>query len=120
MTCRTSIRTISWTRWWGTAVFDSLSDRLNAVFDKLRSRGRVTEEDLKVALREVRIALLEADVSLKIVRQFIRSVEEKALGADVLKGLNPAQQVIKIVHDELVEILGGGGASRINTAPNPP
>jgi signal recognition particle subunit SRP54 len=107
-------------RWWETGVFESLSDRLTAVFDKLRSRGRVTEEDLKVALREVRIALLEADVSLKVVRQFINSVQEKALGADVLQGLNPAQQVIKIVHDELVEILGGGGATRVNTAPNPP
>ena len=100
-------------------MFESLSDRLNGVFEKLRSRGRVTEEDLKVALREVRIALLEADVSLKVVRSFIKSVEEKALGADVLKGLNPAQQVIKIVHDELVEVLGGG-ASRINTATHPP
>jgi len=101
-------------------VFESLSDRLNGVFEKLRSRGRVTEEDLKVALREVRIALLEADVSLKVVRQFIKSVEEKALGADVLKGLNPAQQVIKIVHDELVEVLGGGGAAKLNTAVHPP
>jgi signal recognition particle subunit SRP54 len=100
-------------------VFESLSDRLTAVFDKLRSRGKVSEEDLKVALREVRIALLEADVSLKVVRQFIKSVEEKALGADVLKGLNPAQQVIKIVHDELVEVLGGG-AAKINTANQPP
>jgi signal recognition particle subunit SRP54 len=100
-------------------VFESLSDRLNGVFEKLRSRGRVTEDDLKVALREVRIALLEADVSLKVVRQFINSVQEKALGADVLKGLNPAQQVIKIVHDELVEVLGGG-AARINTATQPP
>jgi len=100
-------------------VFESLSDRLNAVFDKLRSRGKVTEDDLKVALREVRIALLEADVSLKVVRQFIKSVEEKALGAEVLRGLNPAQQVIKIVHDELVEVLGGG-AAKINTANQPP
>ena len=100
-------------------MFESLSDRLNAVFEKLRSRGRVTEDDLKVALREVRIALLEADVSLKVVRQFIKSVEEKALGAEVLKGLNPAQQVIKIVHDELVETLGGG-AAKINTANQPP
>jgi signal recognition particle subunit SRP54 len=101
-------------------VFESLSDRLTAVFEKLRSHGKVTEDDLKSALREVRIALLEADVSLKVVRQFIKSVEEKALGADVLKGLNPAQQVIKIVHDELVEVLGGGGAARLNTAPQPP
>ncbi|MCC6178061.1 MAG: signal recognition particle protein [Chloroflexi bacterium] len=101
------------------AVFESLSDRLTAVFDKLRSRGTVTEADLDAALKEVRIALLEADVNFKIVRQFVASVREKALGTEVLKGLNPAQQVIKIVHDELVEMLGGGQA-RINTAPNPP
>jgi len=100
-------------------MFESLSDRLTTVFDKLRSRGKVTEDDLKVALREVRIALLEADVSLKVVRQFITAVQEKALGADVLKGLNPAQQVIKIVHDELVEMLGGG-AAKLNTANHPP
>jgi signal recognition particle subunit SRP54 len=100
-------------------MFESLSDRLTTVFEKLRSRGKVTEDDLKVALREVRIALLEADVSLKVVRQFITSVQEKALGAEVLKGLNPAQQVIKIVHDELVEVLGGG-AAKINTADQPP
>ena len=91
-------------------MFESLSDRLTGVFEKLRSRGKVSEDDLKVALREVRIALLEADVNFKVVRQFIESVKEKALGADVLKGLNPAQQVIKIVHDELVEVLGGGAA----------
>lgn len=101
-------------------MFESLSDRLTAVFEKLRSHGKVTEDDLKVALREVRIALLEADVSLKVVRAFIKSVEEKALGADVLKGLNPAQQVIKIVHDELVDVLGGGGAAKLNTAVQPP
>lgn len=101
-------------------MFESLSDRLTAVFEKLRSHGKVTEDDLKVALREVRIALLEADVSLKVVRSFIKSVEEKALGADVLKGLNPAQQVIKIVHDELVEVLGGGGAAKLNTGVQPP
>jgi signal recognition particle subunit SRP54 len=100
-------------------VFDSLSDRLQAVFQQLTSRGRVTEEDLKVALREVRIALLEADVNLKIVKQFVQSVQEKALGAEVMQGLHGAQQVIKIVHDELVELLGGGNA-RLNTAPNPP
>jgi signal recognition particle subunit SRP54 len=100
-------------------VFDSLSDRLQGVFQKLSSRGRVSEEDLKVALREVRIALLEADVNLKVVRQFVASVQEKALGAEVMQGLHGAQQVIKIVHDELVEMLGEGGG-RLNTATNPP
>jgi signal recognition particle subunit SRP54 len=100
-------------------VFESLSDRLQGVFQKLSSRGRVSEEDLKVALREVRIALLEADVNLKVVRQFVASVQEKASGAEVMQGLHGAQQVIKIVHDELVEMLGEGGG-RLNTAPNPP
>jgi len=104
---------------WGTAVFESLSDRLQAVFQQLTSRGRVTEDDLKVALREVRIALLEADVSLKVVKQFVAAVQEKAIGAEVMQGLHGAQQVIKIVHDELVEMLGGGN-EKLNTAPNPP
>ena len=104
-------------------MFDSLSDRLQAVFQKLNSRGRVSEEDLKVALREVRIALLEADVSLRVVKQFVTSVQEKALGAEVMQGLHGSQQVVKIVHDELVEMLGGadgGGPARLNTAPHPP
>jgi signal recognition particle subunit SRP54 len=96
-------------------VFDNLSDRLQAVFQKLTSRGRVSEEDLKTALREVRIALLEADVSLKVVRQFVNTVQEKALGAEVMQGLHGAQQVIKIVHDELVEMLGAG-TSRLNAS----
>ncbi len=102
-------------------MFESLSDRLQAVFQKLNSRGRVTEEDLEVALREVRIALLEADVSLRVVKQFIQAVRDKALGAEVLQGLGGAQQVIKIVHEELVAMLGGGdGPARLNTASNPP
>src|SRR3712207_1560347 len=100
-------------------MFDSLSDRLQAVFQKLGSRGRVGEDDLKAALREVRIALFEADVNLRVVKQFIQSVQDKALGAEVLRGLHPAQQVIKIVHDELVAMLGEEGA-RLNTAPSPP
>ena len=104
-----------------TVVFESLSDRLQGVFRKLSSRGRVSEDDLKAALREVRIALLEADVSLKVVKQFVQTVQDKALGAEVLTGLNPAQQVVKIVHDELVEMLGGdGGPSKLATAPTPP
>ncbi len=100
-------------------MFESLSDRLQGVFQKLTSRGRVSEEDLKVALREVRIALLEADVNLRVVKQFVANVQEKAVGAEVLHGLHGAQQVIKIVHDELVEMLGEGGA-RLAAAPAPP
>ena len=88
-------------------MFESLSNRLETAFGRLRGRGQVTESDLKEVMREVRQALLEADVNFKLVKQFIAHVEEKALGTDVLKGLNPAQQVISIVHDELVEMLGG-------------
>jgi len=88
-------------------MFESLSNRLDSIFDRLRGHGKITETDLKEAMREVRQALLEADVNFKLVKQFVNSVQEKALGADVLSGLNPAQQVISIVYDELVEMLGG-------------
>ena len=100
-------------------MFENLSDRLQGVFQRLGSRGRVSEDDLKAALREVRIALLEADVNFRVVKQFVASVQEKALGAEVLRGLHPAQQVIKIVHDEMVSMLGQDGAS-LNAAPRPP
>ena len=87
-------------------MFDSLSEKLQAVFDRLGRKGRLGEEDVEAALREVRIALLEADVSLKVVRQFVAAIKEKAVGQDVLHSLTPAQTVIKIVHDQLVELLG--------------
>jgi signal recognition particle subunit SRP54 len=87
-------------------MFDSLSEKLQAVFDRLGRKGRLTEEDVELALREVRVALLEADVSLKVVRQFVAAVKEKAVGQDVLQSLTPAQTVIKLVHDQLVELLG--------------
>ena len=86
--------------------FDSLSEKLQNVFKKLRSKGSLTEEDVKSALKEVKMALLEADVSFKVVKQFIRSVEERAVGADVMNGLNPGQMVIKIVNEELVSLMG--------------
>lgn len=82
-------------------MFDSLSDRLGGVFDGLRGRGALKEQDVRDAMREVRIALLEADVALPVVRRFIDAVTEKAIGADVLKSVTPGQQVIKIVSDEL-------------------
>ncbi len=88
-------------------MFESLTNRLESAFERLRGRGTVTEGDLKEVMREVRQALLEADVNFKLVKQFVANVQEKALGAEVLKGLNPAQQVISIVYDELVEMLGG-------------
>ncbi len=86
--------------------FESLTDKLQNVFKNLRSKGRLTEEDVKTALREVRMALLEADVSFKVVKQFVRSVEERAIGQDVMNGLNPGQMVIKIVNEELVALMG--------------
>ena len=86
--------------------FESLTDKLQNVFKNLRSKGRLTEEDVKVALKEVKMALLEADVSFKVVKQFISSVQERAVGEDVLNGLNPAQMVIKIVNEEMISLMG--------------
>ena len=99
--------------------FEGLSSKLQDITRKLRGKARITESDLKEMLREVKLALLEADVNYKIVKEFISSVQEKALGQDVLKSLTPGQQVIKIVKDELVELLGGE-ESKINFTPNPP
>src|SRR5258708_5022384 len=96
-------------------MFDSLSDRLGDVFDRLRRHGALTEADVGIALREIRIALLEADVALPVVRDFVAPVREKALGQEVLRSVTPAQMIVKIVHDHLVEVLGGGeGAARTN------
>lgn len=99
--------------------FEGLSSRLQAITNKFRGKARVTEADLKEMLREVKLALLEADVNYKIVKEFISSINEKAIGQDVLKSLTPGQQVIKIVKDELIELLGGTD-SKINFTPNPP
>ena len=100
-------------------MLDSLSTRLQSIFDRLGGRGRLTEENIQEALREVRVALLEADVNFKVVRAFIDRVREKAVGQDVLRSLTPAQHVVKVVHDELVELLGGSG-HRLTPAPHPP
>jgi len=86
--------------------FESLTDKLQNVFKNLRSKGRLTEEDVKVALKEVKMALLEADVNFKVVKQFIKSVEERAVGQDVMNGLNPGQMVIKIVNEEMIALMG--------------
>ncbi len=86
--------------------FESLSEKLQNVFKNLRSKGRLTEEDVKLSLKEVKMALLEADVNFKVVKQFIKSVEERAIGQDVMNGLNPGQMVIKIVHEELISLMG--------------
>ena len=86
--------------------FESLTDKLQNVFKKLKSKGRLTEEDVKVALKEVKMALLEADVNFKVVKQFIKAVEERAIGSDVMNGLNPGQMVIKIVNEEMIALMG--------------
>src|SRR5437764_2894146 len=100
-------------------MFDALSTRLQSVFDKLGGHGRLTEDNIQAALREVRVALLEADVNFKVVRAFIERVRVKAIGQDVLTSLTPGHQVVKVVHEELVTLLGGSG-HRLATAPHPP
>lgn len=99
--------------------FDGLSEKLNGIFKKLRSKGRLNESDVKEAMREVRMALLEADVNFKVAKQFVNDVTEKAIGSNILESLTPAQQVIKIVHDELCTLMGGT-QSRIRMANNGP
>ncbi len=100
-------------------MFDTLSDRLSQVFTSLRGKGRLSDDDIDATAREIRIALLEADVALPVVRQFVAALKERARGADVSRALNPAQQVIKIVDDELVAILGGD-TQRLRFAKTPP
>ena len=100
-------------------IFESLSDRLQETFKKLRGHGKLTEEDVNDAMREVRMALLEADVNFKVVKQFIKTVKERAIGQEVLETLTPAQVVIKIVDEELTNLMGGT-QSRINMSPKPP
>jgi signal recognition particle subunit SRP54 len=100
-------------------MFDSLSDRFDTIFTRLRGRGRLTDEDVDAVMREIRVALLEADVNFTVVRGFVQRVKEQCVGADLSKSLTPAQQVIKIVHDELVQVLGGE-ALKITYASKPP
>src|ERR1700680_4418852 len=91
-------------------MFDTLSTRLGDIFDRLRRRGALSEDDVGAAMREIRVALLEADVALPVVRDFIAAVREKAVGQDVIRSVTPGQMVVKIVHDHLVQTLSGGGA----------
>jgi signal recognition particle subunit SRP54 len=100
-------------------MFDSLSERLDGIFRKLRGRGYLKEEDIDTVLREIRLSLLEADVNFRVVKDFIARIREKAIGAEVLKSLTPGQQVVKIVHEELINLLGGT-AEKIQLSPNPP
>ena len=100
-------------------IFEGLSDRLQSVFQKMRGRGKLTAADVNEAMREVRLALLEADVNFKVVKDFIGRVKEKAIGEEVLASLTPVQHVIKIVHDELTELVGGT-QSKLMVASKPP
>jgi len=99
-------------------MFESLSARLQGVAERLRGKARITEADLDASLREIRLALLEADVNFKVVKGFVARVRERAVGGDLLSGLNPGQQIVKIVHDELVAVLGGE-RHRLNLATKP-
>src|SRR4029453_15113989 len=100
-------------------MLDSLTSRLTGIFDRLRGFGRLTEENVLEALREVRLALLEADVNFKVVKGFVARVREKPIGQDVLKSLAAGEHVVKVVRDELVELLGGSG-HRLAMASHPP
>ena len=100
-------------------MFDNLSDKLQRVFKSLRGEGKLSAENMEVALREIRVALLEADVHFRVVKQFIEQVREKAMGEEVLTALSPGQQVVKIVRDELTKMLGGH-QSRLRFANQPP
>jgi signal recognition particle subunit SRP54 len=101
-------------------MFDNLSDKLDSIFKKLRGQGIMTEENIREALREVRLVLLEADVNFKVVKDFVERVRNRAVGSQVLQSLAPGQQVIKIVHDELVELMGGGADNSLDLAAKPP
>ncbi|MDQ4071911.1 MAG: signal recognition particle receptor subunit alpha, partial [Actinomycetota bacterium] len=90
-------------------MFDALSERLQAALGDVRSRGKLTEEDVSKAMRQVRLALLEADVNFQVVKRFTAQIKERALGQEVMGSLNPAQQVVKIVSDELTDLMGGAG-----------
>lgn len=100
-------------------MLEALSEKLESIFKKLRSRGILKEEDIDAALKEVRLALLEADVNFRVVKDFVRNVKAKAVGREVLESLTPGQQVVKVVNNELCELLGGTGA-KIHLSPNPP
>lgn len=100
-------------------MLSGLSEKLNAAFKKFRSKGKLTEADIKEGMREIKLALLEADVNFKVVKAFVARVSERAVGAEVLESLLPAQQIVKIVNEELIEIMGGGTA-KLNISPKPP
>ncbi|MBQ2546369.1 MAG: signal recognition particle receptor subunit alpha, partial [Clostridia bacterium] len=100
-------------------MFDSLSEKLNNAFRKFRNKGRLTEADVREGMREVKLALLEADVNFKVVRDFVKTVTERAVGGEVMESLLPGQQIIKIVHEELIRLMGEAN-SKLVISPKPP
>src|SRR5919206_4514012 len=100
-------------------MFDSLSEKLQGTLAGVRQRGTLTEDDISKAMREIRLALLEADVNFKVVKSFTSAVKERSLGSDVIGALNPGQQVVKIVHEELAALMGGASAG-VSFSPRPP
>src|SRR6185503_16086804 len=100
-------------------MFDTLAEKLQATLADVRARGTLTEDDVNAAMREIRLALLEADVNFKVVKQFTSAVKERALGSDVVGALNPGQQVVKIVNEELTALMGGAAAG-VSFSPRPP
>src|SRR5689334_8574424 len=103
------------------AMFESLSKRLEGIFNNLSGQGKLTEDDVNAALREVRIALIEADVNLRVARQFVERVKQKAIGSDVIGSFSPAQQVLSIVNEELIDVLGGtDDKNKLDLNGNPP
>ena len=99
--------------------FEGLADKLSAAFKRLKSKGKLSEDDVKEAMREVRLALLEADVNYKVAKDFTKKVTERAVGAEVMESLTPAQMVVKIVDEELTALMGGG-ETRLVSPPSPP
>ena len=101
------------------AMFEGLTEKLQATFKRLRGKGKLTEADVNEAMREVRVALLEADVNFKVVKEFVNKVKERAVGQEVLESLTPGQHVIKIVHEEMISLMGGS-ESKLKIASKPP
>ena len=99
--------------------FDGLGDKLQDIFKRMKGQGKISEKDLKAVMREVKVALLEADVNYKVVKQFVDNVNSRAVGEEVMESLTPGQQVVKIVHDELTQLLGGT-QSKLTISPKPP
>lgn len=100
-------------------MFQNLTDKINAAFKKFKNKGKLTEDDVKAGMREIKLALLEADVNFKVVRDFIKKVTDRAVGADVINSLLPAQQIVKIVNEELTALMGGAN-ERIHLSSRPP